>query len=336
MTSTDDNQKIGWLLFGSLFVACVMIGLILFILTRFSTPASPIVECSDELAEQCGPGQDCIENTCQEAPDRRRACNSGEVCSIDCACGLPRSCVENRCIVPPPPATVESICDARAQELIVMLDARYKSCLKAAGNKDPVSCSSDEFEKFRLDNADFGEVITTYGEALLLVFPDSKPFYQAEQRDNWPDGPTLDHYLGYLREREPQFRSASRIIIMGRATKTRDTQTDYSFAKARVTFAQERLTELGDKLSTGPITRKLMMFAVGADNKLELDYLQKHETIRVIGWRSNHEEESIGKALATLRSGGQVSRAERNKLEGIINRSVIIVSVPCPLPEAAP
>lgn len=335
MTSTDDNQKIGWLLFGSLFVACVMIGLILLILLRFTAPVAPVLECSDELAEQCGPGQDCIDNTCQEAPDRRRACNSGEVCSIDCACGLPRSCVENRCIVPPP-ATAESVCNDAAQKFIVKLDALYKSCLKEAGGRDPVSCTSDEFAKFTATNEDFGEIITTYGEALLLVFPDSRPFYQAEQRDEWPDKPTLDHYLGYLREREPQFRSASRIIIMGRATKTRDLQTDYSFAKARVMFAQERLTELGDRISTGSITRKLMMFAVGAENKLELDYLMKHETIRVIGWRSNHEEESIGDALATLRAGGQVPRAERNRLEGILNRSVIIVSVPCALPEASP
>lgn len=332
--TNDDNQKIGWLLFASLVVAGVMIGLILFAFDRFTAPPqAPPPECSELLAEQCGPGQDCIDGTCQETPDRRRACESGEVCSIDCACGFPRSCVENRCLIPMP-ASAASTCDERAQQLIARLDARYKSCLQEA-KKDPLSCSSDEFEKFLIENADFGDALTRYGEALLLVFPTSKPLFDSEQRDSWPDDPTLQHYLGYLKEREPRFLEASRIVLMGRATRSPNAQQDYFFARARVTFAQGLLTDLGNKLSAGVLTRKLMMFAVGADNRLDLEYLKDHETIRVIGWRENEERE-IGEALAKLRGGGKVAQKVRERLEEVINRSVILVAVPCPLPEGAP
>jgi hypothetical protein len=245
----------------------------------------------------------------------------------------PRDCVENRCLIPIP-VPVASTCDERAQQLIVRLDARYKSCLQET-KKDPLSCSSDEFEKFLIENSDFGDVLTRYGEALLLVFPKSKPRYDSELRDPWPDEPTLQHYLGYLKEREPRFREASRIIIMGRATRTANVQQDYSFARARVTFAQGALTDLGSKLSSGVLIRKLMMFAVGADNQLDLEYLKNHETIRVIGWRDT-EERDIGDALTKLRRGGKVTQGVRERLEEIINRSVILVAVPCPLPEGAP
>ena len=121
---------------------------------------------------------------------------------------------------------------------------------------------------------------------------------------------------------------------MGRATKTANAQEDYLFAKGRVTFAQELLTNLGDKIEAGLLTRKLMMFAVGSDNKLDLEYLLKYPTIRVIGWRKV-EEENIGNALAMLRRGEELPRAKRNSVEDTINRSVIIVAVPCALPEVA-
>ncbi len=106
-------------------------------------------------------------------------------------------------------------------------------------------------------------------------------------------------------------------------------------SRARVTFAQGLLTNLGNKLSAGVLTRKLMMFAVGADNRLDLEYLKDHDTIRVIGWREN-EERDIGDALAKLRGGGKVAQGVRERLEEVINRSVILVAVPCPLPEGAP
>jgi hypothetical protein len=235
----------------------------------------------------------------------------------------------------PPTPEPAGVCTERAKQTIVRLDARYKSCLKAAGDKDPLSCSADEFEKFLLHNSDFGEVLTTYGEALLLVFPKNKPLYHTEKRDEWPDPATFAHYLDYVREREPQFKAASRIIMMGRATKTVNAQEDYLYAKGRVTFAQELLTNLGDKLEAGSLTRKLMMFAVGSDNRLDLEYLVKYPLIRVIGWRKV-EEESVGSALAILRRGEELPQATRKSVEDTINRSVIIVAVPCSIPEVAP
>jgi len=329
------ERRLGLLLFGSLMSALFMAGLLLFAIDRThngSSSAAP--ECDEGFGEDCPFGFECVSGTCVELSDEP-ACPSGGTCSDACQCRYPRACDDGGlCVLPEEPDPRCS--NAEVIDLLGRLDSIYTDCQAKAGGNNLASCVASDVRKFIIEGDDFDAVLRQFGEVLLFVFPPGKPHYDSRNIERvWPDKEALDHYTAFLREREAQIYESSRVIAIGRASRSRRVQQDYLFARARVSFVSDRLREVSQQSTVeGARIPKMLMFTVGSDRALSLEYLKDYP-IRVIGWRGR-EEAMIGNTLAILKEGGTVDPRTRTELEDLINRSVLMVIVPCALSEASP
>jgi len=332
----DPDERLGPLLLASLVTAVVMAALLLYILApKDQIRSKGLDECREGYAGSCPTGLECVAGKCLEPEDTRPFCGEGAPCgSGECVCGYPRVCEDGRCGLPALEEDV--VCDeSPATRLLVKLDSLYTKCVSENGGNDLVSCSASDVKRFLIEGDDFDSVLREFGEVFLVVFPEGKPHATLTDAQFWPDNESLEHYLGLIRERRDVLFSGKRVIVVGRASKSRNQQEDYLYAQARIAFVVDRLQELMQMPADGEEQTfpRLLNFAVGSDNRLTLEYLKDYP-IRVVGWRSR-EERMIGEALEALKGGEGVDDATRRELESLLNRSVLMVIVPCELPEAA-
>ncbi len=316
----DPDRELGVLLWLALVVAGIILGLIFWIASHWLTPVR--TECSDAVADDCGEGQVCENGSCLEAEP---FCALNGSCS-GCRCSSPRSCEQGLCVMPTVSTEVSVCSDDEAMGVLTDLIQQQVECDQRMSR-----CPVPRLGEYMTKKENFDEVLTRFGEVFVLVFPNSKPEYgiNGTISGDWPTRKTWQHYLELFQDRKASLWSAGHIIVLGRASQSRNTANDVVMAQKRVLYFEDLMTELADQApSEGASPAQMLEFAVGSDAALSLETLVDLPQIRVIG-PTREFEEGIYAARDSLAAGTIPRRM--NYYNSWLNRSVVIAIVPpCP------
>lgn len=243
-----EQEALGRHLILSLMTAVLMTGLLIFVLKLFYTPVSAHAgQCKS--SGECKAGEECVEGLCE-----RLYCSVGEPCTMSCDCPEPNTCAgepgKERCTPPPPPAP--TCTEPQTAELIRQLRAVHADCLKKTGGKDAASCEPKDLEHFYRAHRDAERLFKESKSGVLVVFmfPTGKP----EERDRqkpWVKE-ALPAYIEQVRALGlvTTLREASSVVMLARATPSKDQNADAKYASSRLWFAMEALEGRSIRRST--------------------------------------------------------------------------------------
>ncbi|HFE47569.1 MAG TPA: hypothetical protein ENJ18_19120 [Nannocystis exedens] len=316
----DPDAELGILLWLSLVVAGLILGLIFWIASNWLAPVR--TECSDAVADDCGEGEICENGVCLEAEP---SCALNGPCA-GCRCSSPRSCEQDLCVMPPVTTEVSVCNDAEAMSVLTDLIKQQEKC-----EQKMARCPVQRLGEYMTNKENFDEVLTRFGEVFVVVFPDSKPDYGIDGTisGDWPNRKTRQHYLELFRARKESLWNAGHIIALGRASQTRNAANDVVWAQKRVLYVDDMMIDLAEESpSEGASPAQMLEFAVGSDAALSLETLVELPQIRVIA-PSRELEEGIYSARDSLAEGRIPRRMAY--YNSWLNRSVVVVIVPpCP------
>jgi hypothetical protein len=318
------QAALGRHLVASLMTAGLMTGLLIFALKIFYTPVSAFAG-GCKSAEECKKGEECIEGVCE-----RPFCAVGEPCTMNCDCPAPNTCAGEpgyeRCTLPPPP--LPTCTEPGTAELIGQLRTVHADCLKKTGGKDAGSCDPKDLALFYREHPDAERLFRESKSGVLVVFmfPNGKP----DERDGqtpWAKE-TLPAYVEQVRDLGlvETLRGASAVVMLARATPSRDQNADAKYASARLWFVMAALRGVIDPLQDAGIAAKIMQFPVGSSKLIESKDLGDYARVRWVV--APKDERRLQRALA-----GSTDK-DKKWLEEGLNRSVFFFALSCALPEA--
>jgi hypothetical protein len=318
-----EQEALGRHLILSLMTAVLMTGLLIFVLKLFYTPVSAHAgQCKS--SGECKAGEECVEGLCE-----RLYCSVGEPCTMSCDCPEPNTCAgepgKERCTPPPPPAP--TCTEPQTAELIRQLRAVHADCLKKTGGKDAASCEPKDLEHFYRAHRDAERLFKESKSGVLVVFmfPTGKP----EERDRqkpWVKE-ALPAYIEQVRALGlvTTLREASSVVMLARATPSKDQNADAKYASSRLWFAMEALGgALDSSLNDAGILAKIMQFPVGSSQLLEAKDLGDYTRVRWVV--APEDKKKLERALK--------GSTDKTWLKDALNRSVFFFGLSCALPEA--
>lgn len=284
------------------------------------------------FTEQCPLGQACVEGTCR-LESALPECSEGDACDGHCACADPRLC-DREAVCRTPTIPSPECSDPAIAELLQKIARFHAGCAAKSGGGNMTSCPASDVRQFVIEQAQFDEILQRFPGATLLLFPNGQPALpelRGEQSagTTWPDEQTRAHYLERLRLVEPRLREANRILLIGRASGG-NTATNFAYAQERVRVARNLLRDLYDPApeERRALEERFMSFALGPEPELSAQFFAEHQYSRFVA-ASAEAQRLLAQALTQLRSGKPRNAA---KVQREINRSVMIVPVPCDMP----
>jgi hypothetical protein len=317
-----EQEALGRHLILSLMTAVLMTGLLIFVLKLFYTPVSA-TRAVQELRRVQGGGGVCRGAVRAAVLLRRRALYD------ELRLSEPNTCAgepgKERCTPPPPPAP--TCTEPQTAELIRQLRAVHADCLKKTGGKDAASCEPKDLEHFYRAHRDAERLFKESKSGVLVVFmfPTGKP----EERDRqkpWVKE-ALPAYIEQVRALGlvTTLREASSVVMLARATPSKDQNADAKYASSRLWFAMEALGgALDSSLNDAGILAKIMQFPVGSSQLLEAKDLGDYTRVRWVV--APEDKKKLERALK--------GSTDKTWLKDALNRSVFFFGLSCALPEA--
>lgn len=312
------------------FTMIAFMGLCLFVALRFMSPKPPpptVGDCDPSRANQCKEGEVCERGQCvaEDAP----YCAENTACD-GCVCPYPLSCQSGVCSRAAPRTTQ---CNDDTAQLVTELLEFEKMCIDRAGGARFSACETKDLNKFLLNTDNFDSLLKGLPHGVIVLFPDRKPdLTESGELDStavtqWPDGPTTNRYTDGLQEQTEAFRAAKYIVLIGRAGNV-VTNTNSSYAKARVNFTKDRILDgiAKDNLERAELGKKFVEFAIGGEKPMGLDFFATYNYPLVTWNEESRRDLSI--AIQKAQNNNKVSPTDRHEVETMINRSVTAFAVP--------
>lgn len=327
-----DRLIVVWMSLGYIIMVA-LVSSAFYIADRVVNPPPPPKGCREGVEGDCGEGEYCKDRSC--VPLDTALCKEGDPCGA-CTCLAPSLCgADSICRAPVLPPT--TVCTDEMVKFVKEIVAHQADCIATTGGKSLSQCSAGNVESFLLAHERFDALLKDFPNSLVFMFPSGEPSTQSEGNDGarstWlikPDGTTNTSYDDKVKEHAAVLRDARHIIVVGRASRTLNRAADdYAMAQSRIRFATDALLEnlTASSQEREALSSKILEFAVGSEQKLQLEFYAAHYRRPTVWWSATAPVE-LSKALRKLETNQPVTALERSKAELLINRSVAIFAVP--------
>ena len=280
----------------------------------------------DTETRDCGPEETCVRGRCKPMPPILDIlpCQEGDACDGRCTCEGAFSCdATQRCTAKP-----EDSCSDEIAALLTDLQRFERSQCKKIG-EDASQCPPRALDQFFISHSQFDAVLLGLRHTTTVHF---------DSRRSGTDLPARQQqeYQRQFAALADRLRTARAILIIARASQDgRDDQRSQSVnylvaqnrldAVARWVVAQEATPDAQDLMA-----RKLIRLAIGTSHPLRADILARNPEHHYVTW-SKRQGDHMRDAIARHRDLAPAAAADLHRL---LNQSVLLVPIPCALPEA--
>ncbi|MGB1014262.1 MAG: hypothetical protein ACPG4T_09035, partial [Nannocystaceae bacterium] len=269
-------------------------------------------------SNQCPSDQYCFRGECQ-LDTWTPVCGEGASCR-ECMCEDGLVCDRNRCVQPGDVRQKSAVCDdPRVREALRSLEGSCQKRTTVLSKRE--DCSPDVWRDIAMTDPEFDEITAVFPNRIALHFPPRQPYASG----SWPKGPTREDILRQLeRYREP-FSSASQIYVIARASPDGDSDRNYNLAKRRADAAQALLGELlaADRRPGVP-EPGITVWSLGGERPIDINYFRRSYADISVG-----DSSEIKKVDRLLSSPEQAIGSDLRWLKSSINRTVLIIPIPC-------
>lgn len=279
----------------------------------------------DTESRDCGPEETCVRGHCKPLPPILSvlACQEGDPCDGRCTCEGAFTCDERqRCT-----AAREDSCAPDVAALLADLQRFEKSQCKKVG-EDASQCPPRALDQFFIDHRQFDAVLLGLRHTTTVHFDSRRSGGDLSARQQ-------QEYQQQFAALADRLRSAEAVLIIARASQ--DARDDQRTQSINYLVAQNRLDAVAGWIVAQEPTpgaqdlmaRKFIRLAIGTSHPLRAESLARNPEHHVITWsrrQSDHLRDQIQrhKALDTDAAAG---------LHRLLNQSVLVVPIPCTLPE---
>ncbi len=282
----------------------------------------------DTEISDCGPEETCVRGRCRPMPPILEVlpCQEGDACDGRCSCEGAFSCdAAQRCT-----AKTEDSCSDEISALLADLQRFERSQCKKVGD-DASQCPPRALEQFFISHRQFDAVLLGLRHTSTIHF---------DSRRSGSDLPARQQqeYQRQFAALAGRLRQARAILIIARASEDgRNDQRSQSInylvaqnrldAVARWVVAQEATPDAQDVMA-----RKLIRLAIGTSHPLRADILARNPEHHYVSW-SKRQGDHMRDAIQRHKALEPAAAADLHRL---LNQSVLLVPIPCALPEPAP
>ena len=282
----------------------------------------------DTETRDCGPEETCVRGRCKPMPPILEvlSCQEGEACDGRCTCEGAFSCDARQVCT----AKTEDSCSDEITALLTDLQRFERSQCKKIG-EDASQCPPKALDQFFISHRQFDAVLLGLRQTTTVHF---------DSRRSGTDlpGRQQQEYQRQFAALADRLRTAKAILIIARASQDgRDDQRSQSInylvaqnrldAVARWVVAQEATPGAQDIMA-----RKLIRLAIGTSHPLRAEILARNPEHHYVSW-SRRQGDHMRDAIQRHRDLEPTAAADLHRL---LNQSVLLVPIPCALPEPTP
>lgn len=295
-------------------------------LTVRREPASDERACTlDTEAAVCDEDESCVRGQCQRPPPTLQPlpCQEGDLCDGECACDGLFACdpATRRCA-----PRQEDVCSPEITRLLTDLRRFEKERCQGVGS-GATTCTPRDLQNFFIEHEKFDELLLGLQHGATVHFDKNQP-----GSDGLPAQQAAYYERAFHGMRE-RLKQARHILVIGRASddNPRNRALNYALAQLRITEVQQWLAQLEDTPSGQDAMRdKLITLAIGTSNPLDPARLAGRPYHTFIAWRDQSSQE----LRAWIRGLDGLDAETARTLKRRLNQSVLVVPVPCDIPEA--
>jgi hypothetical protein len=305
-------------------LAIGLMGLALYLGYELTRPADDLINrCTEANKEEtCKGDEECVDGQCKYAPElvRPQRCQENDPCGT-CKCEGKFKCdAGNVCRALEPDRCSEGLIAA------IRDTRRFEREQCRAQGKEAATCEPKDLEKFFIKHEDYDTLLASLEHRTTIHFDNGEPE---------AGGLSLDderHYVESLAAVKQRFLDARHVLVIGRASidSAQNQSSNYTLAQQRMLLVQKWLAGLdGTPQGRDEMRRKLITLAIGTANPLDAELLAKDEYHRYVTW----SDRSTKLLREEVTKHANLSRRKKSDLHRRINQSVLVVPIPCEIPD---
>lgn len=289
-------------------------------------PARDQPACTvDTEARDCGPEETCVRGRCKPLPPILGVlpCQEGDACDGRCSCEGSFSCdAAQRCT-----AAREDTCSGEITGLLADLQRFERSQCKKIG-EDASQCPPRALDQFFISHSQFDAVLLGLRHTSTVHF---------DSRRSGADLPARQQqeYAAQFAALAGRLRDAKAVLIIARASQ--DGRDDLRSQNVNYLVAQNRLDAVARWVvaqeptpgAQDVMARKLIRLAIGTSHPLRAEILARNPEHHYITW-SKRQGDHLRDAITRHR---ELTTDEAANIHRLLNQSVLLVPIPCALPE---
>lgn len=313
------------------FLATLLFGLAIALGFELAVGGPPRDEpaCTvDTEMRDCGPEETCVRGRCKPLPPILDVlpCQEGDACDGRCSCEGAFTCdAAQRCT-----AVREDTCSPEITTLLGDLRRFERSQCTKAGNRDATQCSPRALDQFFVSHSQFDAVLLGLRHTTTVHFDSRRSGVDLPARQQ-------QEYQAQFAALAGRLRAAKAVLIIARASQ--DGRDDLRAQTNNYVVAQNRLDAVAGWVvaqeltpaAQGAMAGKLIRLAIGTSHPLRAEILARNPEHHYITW-SKRQGERLRDAIVRHRDLG---RDEAASVHRLLNQSVLVVPIPCALPEVS-
>lgn len=280
-----------------------------------------------QVAQQCDPASldpsqcpvdhFCFRGTCQQ-DTWTPICGEGASCR-ECECESGLVCDHNRCVKPEAVRTDAPVCqDPAVRRALQRLE---RSCQKRTNLLTTrEGCPPELWREIAMNDPDFDEITAVFPNRLAVHFPNGAPGRNRE----WPTGSNRDAILKQLHTHSNALREAAEIYVIARASPDGSPEDNYNLARRRADSVQKLLLSYLAKGGVGAQKPKITVWSLGGERPIKTQYFRRSYADMSIGLPGD-----VSRINRILADPAGASAVDRRWLENSINRTVLVIPIPC-------
>lgn len=278
--------------------------------------------CTEENeVDTCEDDESCVDGVCKYAPERQpQRCQEGDPCDA-CACEGSFACDAGVCR----PLAVDQCSTGLLAVLRETRQFEREQCRGADGKK-ATTCEAKDLARFFLEHRKFNTLLMELKHRATIHFDNGQP-----GEDGLP--PAIEaHYAGAVASMKQRLLEARHILVIGRASTDggRYQSLNYTLAQMRMVEVQRWVTALADTpQGRDELEKKMITLAIGTASPLDPELLAKDEFHHFI----TASERSTRRLQDEVLRHASLTSRQRLSLSRRINQSVLVVPVPCEIPD---